>query len=124
MPRKRSRPTPALFYGFPVEVIASWCQVTKGTAYLYKVGQRKPSRQAIRLFVIHRDRRLLTEEWKGWVIKPDSIVDPKNNKTPRNLLRGYSLILQYVNAVVERYEGEQGKEDLRRILNLAAKYVS
>lgn len=97
MPRSRSRPTAALFYGFPPELIARWCAVSKGTAYLYKIGQRKPSRQAVKLFVLHRDRQVLTPEWKGWLVKPDCLVDPEGNETTRNLLRGYGLLMQFVS---------------------------
>lgn len=99
VPRKRSRPTPALFYGYPPELIARWCSVSRGTAYLWKIGQRNPSDQAVRLFVLHRDRRVLTDEWKGWLVKPDGLVDPEGNETSRNLLRGYFLMMQWAHSI-------------------------
>ena len=68
MPSARKRPTPLLFYGYPVELIADWCAVSRHTAYLYKIGARKPSRQALRLFVLNRDGRVLDDTWKGWAI--------------------------------------------------------
>jgi hypothetical protein len=37
MGRKRTKPTPALFYGYPVELIQLWCDVSRQTAYLYKI---------------------------------------------------------------------------------------
>ena len=67
MPRaRRIRPTPLVFYGYPDELIADWCAVSRHTAYLYKIGARKPSRQALRLFVLNRDGRVLDDTWKGW----------------------------------------------------------
>ena len=58
MPSARKRPTPLLFYGYPVELIADWCAASRHTAYLYKIGARKPSKQALRLFVLNRDGRV------------------------------------------------------------------
>ena len=49
-----------LFYGYPAELIAEWCAVSRKTAELYKRGVRKPSRQALRLFCLHRDGKILS----------------------------------------------------------------
>src|SRR5687768_2705977 len=68
MPRARSRPTPAVFYGYPVELIQRRCSVSRQTAYLHKTGVRKPSKQALRLFVLHRDGRVLDDYWKGFAV--------------------------------------------------------
>ncbi len=100
MPPSLSRP--AIFYGYPVELIARWCAVSIGTARLYKSGKRKPSIQALRLFTLHRDNLILSGEWRGWKINGDSIVDPDGNATTRGQLHGYSLILQWVAAVAAR----------------------
>jgi hypothetical protein len=116
MPKARSRPTPALFYGYPPDVIASWCHVSESTAYLYKLGQRKPSRQAVRLFILHRDRRVLTDEWKHWLVKADCLVDPEGNETSRELLRNYSLMLQFARVLAEEVRGRKGREQYLRIL--------
>lgn len=116
MPKRRSRPTPALFYGYPPELIASWCQVSTSTAYLYKLGQRKPSRQAVRLFVLHRDRRVLTDEWKGWLVKRDVLVDPEGNETSRDLLRNYVLMLQFARGLADEVRGKKGRDQYFRVL--------
>lgn len=58
MPRQRTRPTPALFNGFPVELIQAGCHVSPHTAYLYKTGARTPSKASERQFVLHRDGRV------------------------------------------------------------------
>ena len=93
---------PAVFYGYPVELIAEWCAVSLSTARLYKSGQRKPSLQALRLFTLHRDSRVLTDRWRGWQIVGGSIVDPAGNTTTLEQLQGYALILQWVAAVAAR----------------------
>ena len=46
--------------------------------------------------------RLLTPEWKGWLVKPDAIVDPEGNETDRNLLRNYRLMMQYAHELARR----------------------
>jgi hypothetical protein len=64
------------FYGYPPKVIAEWCCVAMSTARAYKIGRLKAGRAAQKLFRLHRGRGLLTREWRGWLIKPDAIVDP------------------------------------------------
>ena len=94
MPRERSRPTAAVFYGYPVELIQQWCGVSRQTAYLYKIGARTPSRQALRLFVLHRDRRVLADSWDGWLVNKDRLVDPDGNETTQGQLRAYWMVVQ------------------------------
>jgi hypothetical protein len=100
MLRKRCRPTPALFYGYNAVDIALWCGVSRRVALAYKRGERRPSRAAVRLFVLHRDRRVLTPEWeRGWVVTPTAIVDPEGNTVPRTWIRGYFLLLQWAHSI-------------------------
>lgn len=94
MPRQRTRPTPALFCGYPVELIQAWCQVSQHTAYLYKIGARRPSKAAQRLFVLHRDGRVLGPGWDGWTIRKERLLDPDDNETTQNQLRAYWIIVQ------------------------------
>lgn len=105
--RPRKRPTPAVFYGCLAELIAQWCCVSRSTADAYKSGRLKPSRMALRLFVLMRDRQVLTKEWAGWLIKPDAIVDPEGNETNRNLLRNYQLMCQYYHSLARRTGDER-----------------
>jgi|HubBroStandDraft_1064217.scaffolds.fasta_scaffold145682_3 hypothetical protein len=90
--------TLSIFDGFPAEVIARWCAVSVKTAELYKAGVRRPSRQSLRLFALHRDRRLLGDAWAGWLINGDSIVDPEGNATSARQLRAYFLVVQLAAA--------------------------
>jgi hypothetical protein len=68
----------------------------------YKSGRLRPGKAAQKLFRLHRDRMILTPEWRGWVVKPDAIVDPEGNQMPRNLLRNYQLMLIYFRDVAKR----------------------
>ena len=94
MPRARKSPTPALFYGYPVELIQSWCGVSRQTAYLYKIGTSTPSKSAVRLFVLHRDGRVLGPEWTRWTIRKDQLIDPEGNGTTQSQLRAYWMLIQ------------------------------
>lgn len=80
------------------------------TAYLYKIGQRRPSKQAVRLFVLHRDRRVLTDEWKGWRLTEHCLIDPEGNETHRNMLRGYAMMLQYASFWAAEARGKAGRD--------------
>ena len=42
--KPRKYPTPALFYGYPAEVISKWCCVSLSTARAYKCGVKKPGK--------------------------------------------------------------------------------
>ena len=94
MGRKRTKPTPARFFGYPDELIQEWCGVSRQTAYMCKIGARKPSKAALRLFVLHRDGRVVGPEWTGWTIRRDQLVDPEGNRTTQAQLRAYWMIVQ------------------------------
>jgi uncharacterized protein DUF3653 len=100
--RPRKGPGLNLFYGSPAELIAEWCCVALSTAHAYKSGRLKPGKAAEKLFRLHRDRMILTTEWRGWIVKPDAIVDPEGNEMPPNLLRDYQLMLQYFRDLAKR----------------------
>ena len=64
------------FYGYPADVIAEWCCVSVGTAKLYKSGHRKPSKAVLKLFRLHRDQRILSDDWEGFRVIGDKIYRP------------------------------------------------
>jgi len=66
------------FYGDPVETIAEWCQVSKGTAEHYKAGRREPSPQALKLFRLFHDQEVLGPEWEGYRVVGDKLFTPDN----------------------------------------------
>jgi hypothetical protein len=91
-----------VFYGYPLELIARWCGVSAQTALLYKTGARKPSRQALRLFTLHRDRRVLGPEWNEWVVKGDRLVSPEDNEFTQGQLRAYILVMQLARELASK----------------------
>lgn len=92
----------SIFYGYPPEVISLWCGVSLLTAKQWKSGARKPSRQALRLLGLHRDGRVLNDNWRRWKIVDGVIIDPAGNRTTVSQLEGYAGILQWVAAVAAR----------------------
>lgn len=111
--------TPALFYGYPAELIAQWCRVALSTAFAYKSGRLKPSKAAQELFRLHSERRVLTSDWDGWLVKPDAIVDPEGNETNRNLLRGYAQILAWAHDLARRTGDDRDVERFYELLKAA-----
>jgi hypothetical protein len=89
--------TLSVFYGYPEALVAQWCGVSVATARAWKQGRRKPSRPALRLFTLHRDRRVLGKEWKDWVIERGTIVDPAGIATTVAQLEHFAFILQYAS---------------------------
>lgn len=116
-PSKQSRPTPIHFYGYPVEVIEAWCGVSRQTACLYKSGARKPSRQALRLFTLHRDGRVLGPEWREWAIVKDKLISPEGQETTHGQLNAYWLVMQLARELAR--DNPKATEDFHRILRSA-----
>ena len=85
---------------------------------LYKSGKRKPSRAVVRLFMLHRERRVLGVEWKGWLVKPDAIVDPDGNETSRTLLHNYFWIVQLARRLAYERDDPRVHAEFERLLEL------
>lgn len=115
----RKRPTPELFYGYPATMIAQVCAVKLSTAHAYKSGRLKPGTSVVKLWLLHRERSVLTLEWKGWIVKPHAIVDPEGNETSRNLLRGYAQILAWAHDLARRTGDEREIERFYELLKAA-----
>jgi hypothetical protein len=90
------------FYGYPAEIVARWCAVSLDTAKLYKAGKRKPSRQSLKLFALHRDGYVLGEEWCGWAAREGKLIDPEGNSTTQAQLRAYWIVMQYAAELARR----------------------
>lgn len=88
------------------------------TAHAYKNGRRKAGKSVVRLFELHRDQ-VLSAEWKGWLIKPDCIVDPEGNETNRNQLRMFRLMMQYAHDLACRTGDEREVERYYELLKAA-----
>ena len=108
-----------MFYGYPAELIAEWCCVARSTAYAWKTGSLKPSKPAAKLFRLHRDRMVLTPEWRGWFVTRNAIVDPDGNATPRGLLHNYYVMMRYFRELAVRTGDEQEIARWQRLLEAA-----
>jgi hypothetical protein len=97
----------SVFHGYPAELIAQWCGVDRATATLWKQNKRKASRQALRLFTLHRDGQILGDAWRGWGVRDDKIFDPDGYGTTEPQLRGYCIMMQYAAELARRDPQEQ-----------------
>ena len=79
----------------------------------------KPGKASETLFRLHRDRMILTPEWRGWRVKPNAIVDPEGNETSRAALRNYQLMLEYSRGLANRTADPQEMERYRACLKVA-----
>jgi hypothetical protein len=57
-------------------VIAEFCGVSVGTAEYFKSGRRKRPTPVLRLFRLHRDRKVLGRAWDGYRIVGDKLFGP------------------------------------------------
>jgi hypothetical protein len=108
-----------MFHGIPEEQIAEWCGIGLSTAYAYKTGSLKPSKPVAKLFRLHRGRRVLTDEWQGWVVTGANIADPEGNVTPRNVLHNYALMMQVIREFIERTGAPEEVERWRALVHAA-----
>jgi len=83
-----------VFEGFPAQLIADWCGVSLSTANAYKAGRRRVPRPVLRLWSLYGQRRVLGDEWAGWLINGHSIVDPDGNATTVGQLNAYWIVMQ------------------------------
>jgi hypothetical protein len=116
-PLPPGRPTVlSIFYGYPDELVARWCGVTAAAVRQYKNGKRRPSKAVVRLFMLHRDRRVLGPEWKDWIIKPDGIVDPDGNETSQSQLHNYFWIVQLARRLAYERDDPLAQGEFEKLL--------
>lgn len=108
----------SIFYGYPDDVVARWCGITPASVRQYKSGKRKPSRTVVRLFMLHREGRVLDAQWKGWQLRPDSIVDPDGNETTRGQLHNYFWIVQLCRRLAYEQQDRRRQDEFERLLEL------
>jgi hypothetical protein len=113
---KLSKPL-TIFYGYPDELIARWCGVSVQTARLYKSGARKPSRQSLRLFSLHRDGRVLGPEWREWAIRKNKLVSPEGQETTHEQLNAYWLVMQLARELASK--DPDTRKEFERLLRSA-----
>lgn|ERR1700687_3465669 len=108
----------SIFDGYPAELIAEWCAVSRKTAELYKAGSRKPSRQALRLFALYRDGRVLSGAWRECSIRGDRLFDPEDCAVTLDQLRAYWVVMQLA-AEYARLLGPAQQERFYEALKIA-----
>jgi hypothetical protein len=107
------------FYGYPPKLIAAWCGVSVQTARAYKNGSKRPSRSVMKLFRLHKELKVLGEEWAGWAIRPGAIIDPDGNVTTREQLAAYWIIMQYAAELARSASLAPAADGLRALLRRA-----
>jgi hypothetical protein len=108
----------SVFYSFPAEILATWCCVSVETAARWKRGESKPSPQALKLFELHRDRKVLgASDWDGWLVQGNRLVDPEGNETTQGQLRAYFFVYQLCRELARR--DETALEHFEKLLRIA-----
>src|SRR5262245_41373016 len=89
----------SIFHGYPAPLIASWCGVSLSTARRWKRRGAAPQ-SARRLFLLHRDGKVLGTAWQGWRVSEGVLVDPNGARTSQSQLLGYVIFMQLAAEVV------------------------
>lgn len=92
----------SIFYGYTPELIARWCRVSVKTARLWKSGKSRPSRQALLLFVLHRDGKVLGPEWRGFRIEGPYLHDPGGKQARSSQIENWNVLLQWAATLAAR----------------------
>jgi len=111
MPLRHS--TKELFYGYPDWAIADWCCVSLQTARHWKSGIRAPGPAATKLFMLHRDGRILTNEWDGWGLRKGMLCNPEGHELTQGQLRAYPFV--YALAVEYGKTNSRARDTLYRL---------
>lgn len=118
MPDRPPKTVSLRFYGYTAETIALWCLVPLRKARRLKTGQDEPTPQQRRLFELHAQEQLLTDEWRGWHVRGGTIIDPEGNVTTENQLRCYALVYQWAADIARRDDALRAQYD--NLLRLAS----
>jgi hypothetical protein len=102
--RDRQRVVSSVFYSFSALQLSQWCLVDVDTAARWKRGEEDPSPQALQLFKLHRDGRVLGPEWEGWRAIGGKIFDPEDQGTTPPQLRAYAQVYALCHKLMEGNE--------------------
>jgi hypothetical protein len=86
--------------GYSPDLIADWCGVDYSSAMQFKSGQRSPGAQALRLFLLNRDGRILGAEWEGFSVRGGTMWDPYGKPLTAGQLRAYEIALQMLRELM------------------------
>lgn len=84
----------AEFYSYPDWWIAQVCAVHIQTARHWKAGVREPGKTALKLWRLHRDGKILGDEWAGFAVRGGNLVDPEGHETSQAQLRAWPFVWQ------------------------------
>ena len=80
-------PEPLSFFRLPGRAHRPVVRRVDADCPALQVRYRKPSRQALRLFTLHRDGRILADYWKGFAVRKGRLVDPVGHEFDAGQLR-------------------------------------
>jgi hypothetical protein len=66
-----------LFDGYSAVEIGEVCRCSLQTVYHWKSGVRAPSARALKLWRLHRDEQVLTEQFRGFRVRGAELIDPQ-----------------------------------------------
>jgi len=90
MPRKFDKPRVLnMFYGYSAELVAAWCCVSHQTTDKYKRNALKPSKQAIALFCLHANKRIIPGDWQGWTFHDGKLLVIRAFRNHRHRISAY-----------------------------------
>lgn len=104
-----------LYYGVPVETIADWLDCSLSQAKALKAGKTRPSASSLKLFKLHLEGRVLTDEWAGWGVRRGVLCDPEGHETTQPQLRAYPFVWQLAHEYGRQNQAAQA--ELSRIIS-------
>ena len=105
-----------MFFGYSTLLLSQWCLVDEDTALRWKRGEQTPSPQALLLFKLHRDGRILGPEWQGWHVRGAQIVSARNQSTTQGQLRAYAINYQLLHELMRKLNGADAADARGRYL--------
>jgi hypothetical protein len=120
--KERRRVVSSIFYGFSALQLSMWCLVDEATAMRWKRGEEDPSPQALQLFKLHRDGRVLGPEWRGWRVVAAQLIDPENQSTTQGQLRAYFVNYQLLHKLMRKLDivdEQEARAEYLRAMELA-----
>jgi hypothetical protein len=88
------------FYGYTYQAVMAACLVTKQCAMRWRAGTGTPSPQALKLWSIFRDGRLVSALFKGWFFneKDGELVTPQGDSFKPSEIQNIPLLYQQLSA--------------------------
>lgn len=109
-----------IFCGFPPALIAKWCSVTVEEATEWKEGRSTPSSSALALFCLYRDEKVLTDEFKNFIVRRGELVPLNGRGFSPAQLEAYELVYKIAMTYARpEVESHLERMKLAQTINLA-----